>query len=282
MQNTRSAFTLIELLVVVALLAVIGTGVVVTYGKSTVTDSKRQMTIHEMGQIRDAFIRFHADNSGRLLDGIQEPGNGAWLPTSDFCGTFTGPDAPLASTGDTSDRVYGMLEFYERYGLWALLQPAVMREGYSDDSDYFISFGSPDPLRGTGWQGPYATASSRVPCYINADGLLTDCSDGLAAASDLRFPQPATRFGGFYRVLFYEYCEDYSDTVKPVYRRLVLMCSEEPSEHDEWDELTAFTGNRRGGTTGSPFPLNLQTGAIELYTNGVYFVELLNLDRWHR
>ena len=61
----RKGFTLIELLVTVAIIAVIGAGVAVYYGRDLVDNARREMTLHEMGQIRDAFQRFYSDNAAQ-------------------------------------------------------------------------------------------------------------------------------------------------------------------------------------------------------------------------
>ena len=120
----RRGFTLVELLVVITILAVVGAGVAVTYGRSVVVQARRQTTLHEMGQLRDAFARFHADNAPRLLAGLHAPNDSEIFPSGDFLGTFRSGDRPAED-----DRTYGMLEFFERYGLWPLLQPSVSEDG---------------------------------------------------------------------------------------------------------------------------------------------------------
>lgn len=278
----RRGFTLIELLVVIAIVAVIGTGVAVTYGRETVERARRQMTIHEAGQLRSAFQRFHADNAPRLLQGVHEPNASALFPSSDFIATFS--EKP-----DSDDRTYGMLEFYERYGLWALLQPAVAANGERLDDSDFVYFGDADPLTGEGWQGPYADAATRVACVANGDyGDLIATTD----TSDPIFPQVGTRFDdGFFHVVYFEHCEDESDTSEPIYRRLLLVAAEDPTAWDEFtkDKLGALTGNRRlGGNStlglAASYPLDVDTGAIQTRdtSNGLYITELLNLDLWRQ
>lgn len=273
--SNRRGFTLVELLVVIAIVAVVGAGVAVTYGRETLVRARRQMTLAEMGRIRDAFARFHADNAPRLLSGVHAPNDSEVFPSSDFRLTFSGGDRP-----DAGDRTYGMLEFYERYGLWPLLQPSVAEDGERLEDADFVVFGEPDPLTGEGWQGPYADAPSRVACVADgAYGTLTPAGDG---ASDPVFPQIATRWGGFYRVLYLEHCKEEADLTQPIYRRLFLVCAENPEDWDDFDdeELGTLTGNRRLGADSGP--LDLATGALRPRDDarGLTFVELLNLDIW--
>ena len=269
----RRGFTLVELLVVIAIVAVVGAGVAVTYGRNVVVQARRQTTLHEMGQLRDAFARFHADNAPRLLTGLHAPNANEIFPSSDFRSTFNG-DRPAED-----DRTYGMIEFFERYGLWPLLQPSVSEDGDRLEDDEFVVFGAPDPLTGEGWQGPYADAPSRVACVADdAYGTLVPAGEN---PSDPVFPQIATRWDGFYRVLYLEHCEDESDLTQPIYRRLFLVCAENPEDWDEFtDELGALTGNRRLGTDSGP--LDLATGALRQRdeSRGLTFIELLNLDIW--
>ncbi len=270
----RRGFTLVELLVVIAIVAVVGAGVAVTYGRSVVVQARRQTTLHEMGQLRDAFARFHADNAPRLLSGVHAPNDSEVFPSSDFRLTFSGGDRPVAS-----DRTYGMLEFYERYGLWPLLQPSVSENGERLENADFVVFGDPDPLTGEGWQGPYADAPSRVACIEGDDyGTLVRAE---ADATAPLFPQIGTRWDGFYRVLYLEHCEDEADLTQPIYRRLFLVCAENPEDWDAFDdELDALTGNRRQGADSGP--LDLATGALRQRdeSRGLTFIELLNLDIW--
>lgn len=291
----RKGFTLVELLTVVAIVAVIGGGVAVTYGRDLLERSKRQMTLHEMGEIRDAFERFHADNVVQIRDGVDLPGTTTPLPTARFCATFTGSDTPLAATSTTRDRVYGEMEFFERFGLWPLLQSSISWKDHRSSSD-FIVFNKPDLTSGDGWQGPYLEAGTRQSCEEDATALVLKVSADPQNSTDPLFPQIATRYTNrdlttsntkdFYRVIYFEHCEDWADANEPVYRRLILFAAENPADWDTWDELKVFTGNRRGGSSSRSdadyaFPLDLETGAIKTTDSerGLFFVELLNLDR---
>ena len=274
---SRRGFTLVELLVVIAIVAVVGAGVAVTYGRDVVDDARRRMTLHEMGQIRDAFARFHADNAPRLLAGLHAPDDSEAFPSAAFLGTFHGGDRPTEG-----DRTYGMIEFFERYGLWPLLQPSVSEDDTRLEDDEFVVFGEPSVRTGEGWLGPYANPTGRVACAADgAYGTLTPADEGATAPL---FPQIATRYGAnaFYRVLYLEHCEDEADLTQPVYRRLFLVCAEHPEDWDEFDaaELGALTGNRRLGADAGP--LDLATGALRQRdaSRGLAFVELLNLDIW--
>ena len=269
----RRGFTLVELLVVIAIVAVVGAGVAVTYGRDVVVQARRQMTLAEMGRIRDAFARFHADNAPRLLAGLHAPDDAEAFPSAAFRATFREPPAE-------GDRTYGMVEFFERYGLWPLLQPSVAEDGERLEDADFVVFGDPDPLTGEGWQGPYADAPSRVACV--ADGAYGTLVPAGENPSDPVFPQIATRWDGFYRVLYLEHCEEETDLTQPVYRRLFLVCAENPEDWDDFDdeELGALTGNRRLGDGSGP--LDLATGALRQRdeSRGLTFIELLNLDIW--
>jgi prepilin-type N-terminal cleavage/methylation domain-containing protein len=266
-------FTLLELLVVVAIIAVVGAGVSVFYGKEHTARSKRQMTLHEMGQIRQAFRQFYADNEALLLRELTTP-EGATLPTAAFRNSFdAGPDS--------GSRLYGALEFFERFGLWPLMQPAVAGLATND----FTVFRSADILTGEGWRGPYLNVPSRTACVpddADGDGLDELVTAGPADAPV--FPQMASRYGGIYRVLYFEHCEDEGDPSEPVYRRLLLVCAEDDLTFDSSAELLPFTGNRRGGGGAgpAPYPLDLATGSAERHdeARGLFFAELLNLDTW--
>ncbi len=280
----RAGFTLIELLVVVAIVAVVGAGVAVTYGHDLVTRARRQVTVREMGGIRDAFARFYADCQPRLLAGLHAPKDSEIFPSGDFLGTFRSGDTPT-----TGDRTYGMVEFYERYGLWPLLQPSVSEDDTRLEDADFVVFGGFDPVTGEGWQGP----------YLSAGTVAAQTGDFYGESSGVVLPQPATRHEGLYRVVYYEHCNDADDLAEPVYRRLFLVCAEEPAKWqtftvegsgDERTGLGLLTGNRRMGERNSGdarygYPLNLTTGALERTydpSTGLYVVELLNLDLWRQ
>lgn len=283
----RAGFTLIELLLVVAIVAVVGAGVAVTYGHDMLARARRQVTLREMGNLRDAFGRFHDDNLPRLLRGLPTP-EGATLPE-----TFrSGPYAvdTVSGTVEGDNRLYGMLESYERFGLWPLLQPtATDAAGNRLEADRFIVFDDFDPVTGEGWQGPYVTT-------VSAEARTEDFH---GASRDLLLPQPRTRYGGLYRVVYYEHCNDAGDPAEPVYRRLFLVCAEQP---EKWEAfaiensgdtrtgLGLLTGNRRMGETASGnawygYPLDLTTGTLKTAydaAHGLFIVELLNLDDWRR
>lgn len=265
-------FTLVELLVVVAIVAVIGAGVAVFYGREAVDDAKRQMTLHEMSQIRDAFQRFYADNIFQIDGGVSVPGTSEMLPTARFVNTLDYAARPDVGSAVQFDRHYAAMEFFERFGLWFLLRPsAAARGGHRPDE--FIVFDRPSLITGHGWRGPYVAAQNVIDC--GADGGMMPRPDD---SGDFRFPQPATKFGGFYQVLYYEHCADDSMAGAAVVRRLLLMAAANPADYDEWDEVKKLTGNRRQG---SSYPVDPVTGAVETFSssNGLFFVELANFDK---
>ena len=299
--STQKGFTLIELLVVVAIIAVIGAGVAVVYS-DVVDNARKQMTIHEMGQIRDAFNRFWADNSAQMMDGMTIANSNILLPDSSSFAFSASDDKTYSSSKPAeSQRLYGVMQALERHGLWPLLQRSLHRKGDSDPIQVFYSrqdsrkyeFNSPAPTTGKGWRGAYLNSVSTLECVQNgamveavaADGPATNGVTSGSAIADVsvRFPQPATKYdnganGGMYRVVYYEHCEDERDGM-PIYRRLLLLAAEDPIKYDTWDEIKAFAGNRRYSSANGE-PLNLETGAIDAYdeAHGVFFMELLNFD----
>ncbi|MGN0832250.1 MAG: type II secretion system protein [Kiritimatiellia bacterium] len=313
MRNRRnSAFTLVELLVTVAIVAVIGAGVAAYYGREVVDGARRQLTLHEMGQIRDAFQRFYADNAGQLLDGLTVADSATTLPDAFASASrFVAPDAQTYSvpSADDPQRLYGMFEFFERYGLWPLFQPSVddltggernVQLFQTTDASGKYAFKSPSVTSGEGWRGPYLMTAERVDCIPHAaDAYLLEAtvvkatgrkrlSNGANVAdSEVRFPQPATKYndhnGGFYRVIYFEHCPDDS-AGQPIYRRLLLMAAETPTACDTEAEIARFRGNRRYGGSDAAPPLDAATGAITAYdaAHRVFFLELLNFDTVYR
>ena len=302
--KTKQGFTLIELLVVVAIVAVIGAGVAVMYGRELVDDAKKQMTLHEMGQIRDAFQRFWADNSAQMMGGMTIADDNTRLPR-DF--TFAASDGQTYSASKTaeSQRLYGVLQSFERHGLWPLLQKSLHRKSDGNPIQAFCStlddrkhaFNPPSPVTGDGWRGAYLNAVASLECVLNGDMVEAVTADGgsakgvtsgnTVADTKVRFPQPATKYdnganGGIYRIVYYEHCAD-DRAGMPIYRRLLLMAAMEPLNYDTWDEIKVFAGNRRfSSATGAP--LDPATGAVKAYDagNGVFFMELLNFDTVYR
>ncbi len=265
-QCYRLGFTLVELLVVIAIVAVIGAGVSVYYGRDNVDRGKREMTRHEMGQIRQAFQQCYADNSIQLMREITEHDSLKPLPTTSFINTFK-------AKPDQTNRLYGMVNFFERYGLWCLKQPAIRDVA----SGRLITFKPFDAMVGTGWQGPYISMNAGAACVVDGDNWVKPDPD---KTTEIILPQIATRYEGIYRIVYFEHCEDERDTSEPIYRRLLLVCAVNDEAIDTADELRSYSGNRRKGD--NAYPLNLDTGVIRTYdeSKGLFFVELLNLDQW--
>lgn len=307
----RKGFTLIELLVTVAIIAVIGAGVAVYYGRDLVDNARREMTLHEMGQIRDAFQRFYSDNAAQIMDGVTVADTNDALP-QDFGTRFSATLGVTyaAPTATSPQRLYGMIEFFERYGLWPLVQDSIRSKDSSkskvqtfksaiDARKY--AFGKPSLATGEGWRGPYINSLNLVDCIINrndsytleavvkdGDGYKGVLTGANVLDSAIRFPQPATKYndggnGGFYRVVYCEHCAE-EVAGKPIYRRLLLMAAEKPVDYDIWDEIKVFTGNRREGDA-EHLPIDLATGGVKTHDpqRGVFFMELMNLDTvWMR
>ncbi len=302
----KTGFTLVELLVTMAIVAVVGAGVAVHYGREVVDDARRKMTLHEMGQIRDAFLRFYADNCGQLMDGLTVADSATALPDA-FGARFIASDSWTYSPPDAANpqRLYGMFEFFERYGLWLLFSRSVgdltdsgrkvqIFRSSSESAKY--GFSPPSAVTGAGWRGPYLDSPSRIDCVPHLDGgyvpqgvvrvgsVRKRAGDGTVVADgEVRFPQPATRYddgnGGFYRVVYFEHCPDDGEG-HPIYRRLLLMAAENPSAFDSEAEIARFRGNRRYNGIDAAPPIDEATGAIKAHdaAHGVFFYELLNFD----
>ncbi len=272
--KTGPAFTLLELLVVVAIIAVVGSAVAVTYGRKNVDDAKDKMTLHDMQEIKKAFLRFQFDNGSRLKQAFADH-EGTLLPSAGFLADFQTdhPEDPALEA---------RMEFFETYGLWFLMRPTIYDVDAADrDSGEiyrFPDFGAYDRIAGEGWNGPYldgdtnkawVIGGARFPQIGGKHGLATVDADG----------NPL----GVYRLLYYEHQEDDD---QPYYRRLLLVSPRDNASWDTLAELLPQTGNLRGGTDQGR--LNLDTGAFEnLVADGddddgvspFFVLELLNMDR---
>ena len=295
----KLGFTLVELLVVVALVAIIGAGVAVTYGRKIVDDANYRMTLHEQGQLREAFTKFYADN-GRVLSGNLKDTDKDLLPTSNFKNTFT--ESKAKDYIDRHPTRYGMLELLERYGLWCLLRPEAAEKKNGTKRETFVNFPVFNPDIGEGWQGPYLRSDSIRPYYEKSftDGLLPDAAATDAssqyAKGDLIFPQLGHRLTdtGIYWIVYFEHCVDRNDTKEPVYRRLLLISGRNDSMLDTPEKRRLFAGNQRKRPNDTvskaileandAYPLDLSTGRILPAddTYGFFITELMNLDSWER
>lgn len=264
--HRHGAFTLVELLVVLAIIAVVGSGIAVTYGRKNVEEAKARMTLHEMGEIKKAFLNFENDNYRRLRRPLEDHLGNA-LPHPAYAASF--------AAGHVADsQLEARMQLYETYGLWFLMLPKVYNVGadaQDADGQGFPDFGAYDGLAGEGWNGPYLDVTSRSAWTY----------DGVA------FPQIADKYDGravvdgnptdVYRLLYFEHSEAPGDAAFPVYRRLLLVAPRDNAGFDTHAELLAETGGSlRGGGRGR---LNLQSGAFENNESSPYFVlELINLD----
>lgn len=102
-KNPRKAgFTLIELLVVVAIIAVIGAGVAVTY-RNMDDKAKTAMEMSDIGTIQKAIAHWSFINDGRLPDGldslIDEDGNMYHQMPATVDGTTLSNVTPMSSSG---------------------------------------------------------------------------------------------------------------------------------------------------------------------------------------
>ena len=313
MKNSRRrGFTLIELLVTILIVAVVGAGAAVYYGREVMDNARRQMTLHEMGEIRDAFLRFYADNASQLMDGLTVADSATDLPDGFAASSrFVASDSQTYQPPTAADpqRLYGMFEFFERYGLWSLFENSVgdlagvarwVQVFRAASEDRRFSFAPPSAASGEGWRGPYLATSRRVDCVPHDSGgyvlqaVVRDGAsrrrvggDAVVADGVVRFPQPATKYddgnGGFYRIVYFEHCPEES-AGRPIFRRLLLMAAEKPLECDSEEEIARFRGNRRYDGSDAAPPLDAATGAITAHDDarGVFFMELLNFDTVYR
>jgi len=274
------AFTLLELLVVLAILAVIATGIAGTYGRKNIDEAKDKMTLHEMREIKKAFLQFESENYRRLREEFVDH-EGATLPSASFENTFTNDHID-------DELVERQMEFYETYGLWFLMLPSISgideNTDDSDEADEFPVFKEYQALTCEGWKGPYLDATIREAWNLGT------------SANPIYFPQVANKYGGLndidgnalgvYRLLYYEHCEDIADVNETIFRRLLLVA---PRGNSDWDELTddellLESGNLRGGngrTDGRPEEgrLNLDTRAFSNADDDPFFIlELKNMD----
>lgn len=299
MHHRTRAFTLLELLVVIAIIAVVGAGTVVFYGREVVANSRSQMTLHEMQEIKKAFLRFYDDNGRRLRGNFAEH-DGTSLPSSSFTDRLVDPPST-----DAERRFYGQMEFFETYGLWFLMfrktADITPNPDPEDGYELFPEFDEYDIETGEGWNGPYLDVSSRLAWVYDVTDRREDGSyEGTS------FPQVADKFGGatlmlpdnvspdfvqplgVYRLLYYEHCENISDTSEPIYRRLLLVGPAGNTDRDELenaetgeDELLLETGNRRGANA---LPDGIDQGRLNLSTGdfshgrGIFVIDLLNFD----
>jgi len=267
----RRAFTLLELLVVLAILAVVSTGIAVTYGRKNIDESKDKMALHEMHEIKKAFLQFESDNYRRLREDLVDH-TGTDLPTAEF-------ESQFETFHIDDDRLEGRMEFYETYGLWFLILPKISDADLPEnrlDSDIdsrFPVFENYNGITGEGWNGPYLDVPIREAWTLD----------------DVEFPQIADKHGGIvdtddnplgvYRMLYYEHREILDGTRDLIYRRLLLIAPRGNTERDELtsDELLLETGNLRGGLDQGR--LDLDTGAFINEDDSPFFIlELLNMD----
>lgn len=280
---SNQGFTLLELLVVLAILAVIATGVAGVYGRKNIDEAKDKMTLHEMREIKKAFLQFESDNFRRLREYFSDH-TGVELPTTDFANQFSTPHLVGASPEQlvADEKLKGLMEFYETYGLWFLLQPQIADSGLSearldsDDEYRFPVFRDFEAITCEGWNGPYLDAEIREAWVYD----------------DISFPQVADKHGGVtvnetdllkplgvYRLLYYEHREVIDTNRDVIYRRLLLIAPRGNVDRDELtsDELLLETGNLRGGTDEGR--LDLDTRAFSNSENSPFFtLELLNMD----
>lgn len=265
----NKGFTLVELLVTVSIVAVIGAGAAVYYGREVLDNANRQISLHEMGQVRDAFQRFWVDNSAQIMDGVVVADTYDPLPSEDFEFAAKGDGQTYSAASAASpQRFYGAMEFFERYGAWPLFEKSAYIGGarraarfFQGDSHAF-AFAGYDPVAGTGWRGPYLAASSLTAKTV--DGVPLPCI--------------RSKSGAEYRLVYFEHCDDGREGA-PIFRRLILVGAQKTADIDTWENLREFAGNRRYAGAGGE-PLDLATGAVKNFDHarGICFMELMNFD----
>ncbi len=137
------AFTLLELMIVVGILSAVASGAIMLLGP--VEDQARtQMSLAEMGQLREAILNFYTDTG--------------YLPNQ-------GPFALTTDDGAVPVPVEGSTWFYHPANLEQLLTNPLAGTGHS------LEVWDPDTKRG--WRGPYISSFGEGYVDIGAD-LLPD------------------------------------------------------------------------------------------------------------
>jgi prepilin-type N-terminal cleavage/methylation domain-containing protein len=272
----KNSFTLVELLVVVSIIAVISTGVMVSYGPLK-KDAINQMTHHGMSEIKKAFIRFNEDNSRVLNNSLKE-----YDGTTDI----------------------GKMEFFAKYGLWPLVRRRIINgdPGTVRFGDVFDKY---DSATNRGWHGPYLDAPKLFE-FENDDPVMVDTTIAINTPENeiggqkltldpddgAEVPQLADKYGNYYRVVLVE--EEHTNSDRK-FRRLLLVCTRSPyksvaltikqngldlygSDDGDLDDNDGKTAGADDGNT----RINTKTGAITLSVDtsddNDYVIELMNDD----
>ena len=140
-QPTERAFTLIETLVVVAIVAMIA-GAFVMSTSATAAGAGTDLAKHELAQVRDAILRFHADTGWLPGQGPfdLEGRTGGQVAAAEVEARFGVPTANVPSWFDSATN------------LWQLVENPLTT---LDELDTEHALARWDPDRGRGWRGPY-------------------------------------------------------------------------------------------------------------------------------
>lgn len=151
-QSPARAFTLIETLVVVAIVALIA-GAFVMSTSATAAGAGTDLAKHELAQVRDAILRFHADTGwlpGQgpfdlyLDEDHEDPRLHGRVTPLEIQARFAVPAADVVSWFDSAAN------------LWQLVENPLTT---LDELDTEHALARWDPDRGRGWRGPYLSLS---------------------------------------------------------------------------------------------------------------------------
>ena len=135
----RKAFTLLELLVVVSILAIIGGAIIPVIGGNIFDNTKRDMNLSSMSQVRDALLRFRQDMG--YFPGQGPRLNGAELEWLDDTSDYYSSGGTASEWAELTDSDGNLINF------WQLMNKPLV----TDENEFWTY----DLDARRGWNGPY-------------------------------------------------------------------------------------------------------------------------------